>query len=244
MSNQTIQQEIEKVDKAIAAQESQRGLLSDEIIDAALTQLRQKRKALTAQLQDAPGTSYRAKVKGGGAIAQGAGSTAVGARGVNVGGNVGGSIVTGDKNTVVQGDQVQGDKVSGDKVGGDKISVGNISNSSNLAIGRDAQAHQGISGDALKAIFQTVHQKIQERDEDPNVDKAEIINEVKKIEVEATTEAKPNENKLERWIRNLANMAPDIVEVMVASMAGPVTGATAVLRNIIAKVKKEKNETN
>lgn len=54
--------------------------------------------------------AYRAHVEGGGAIAQGAGATAVGERGVNVGGSVGGSVITGDVNTS-----------GGDFVGRDKL---------------------------------------------------------------------------------------------------------------------------
>ena len=49
---------------------------------------------------------------------------------VNVGKMEGGHI----------GDVISGDKVGGDKVGGDKISVGNISGSSGVAIGRGASA--------------------------------------------------------------------------------------------------------
>jgi hypothetical protein len=42
-------------------------------------------------------------VSGGGAVAMGQGSTAVGARGVNVGGSVSGNIITGDNNQINQG---------------------------------------------------------------------------------------------------------------------------------------------
>ncbi|MCP4418820.1 MAG: hypothetical protein GY805_19565 [Chloroflexi bacterium] len=232
----SIQQELDKLEIAIAAQESLRGVLSAEQIEATLAQLLQKKKELTAQLAQAGGASYHADLKEGGVVAQGSGAVAVDARGVNVGGNVDGNIVTGNNNTVVGGDQVQGDKVAGDKVSGDKITVGNITDS-NVALGRNAQANQGVSGEELKALFQTVRQEIQNRPEDPNVDKAEIVDQVQKIEAETTTQEQPNKKKLERWISNLADMAPDIVDVMVSSMAGPVAGATAVLRNIIAKVK-------
>jgi hypothetical protein len=51
----------------------------------------------------------------------------------------GGTYVAGDQS--IQGDVVHGDKVGGDKVGGDKISVGNISGSSGVAIGRGASAN-------------------------------------------------------------------------------------------------------
>jgi len=48
----------------------------------------------------APSASYRAEVRGSGAVAQGPGAVAAGAGGVVIGGDVGGSIVTGDGNTV------------------------------------------------------------------------------------------------------------------------------------------------
>lgn len=48
-------------------------------------------------------TTYQANLTGSGAIAQGPGSTAVGERGVLVGGNVGGPIVTGSGNVIHTG---------------------------------------------------------------------------------------------------------------------------------------------
>lgn len=64
-------------------------------------------QALLAEYEEAArahaaarGTRYEASLKGSGAIAQGPGATAVGERGVHVGGDVGGSIVTGDRNVV------------------------------------------------------------------------------------------------------------------------------------------------
>lgn len=49
------------------------------------------------------GTTYTAVLRGSGAIAQGEDATAVGERGVNVGGSVGGSIVTGSGATIHNG---------------------------------------------------------------------------------------------------------------------------------------------
>lgn len=230
MSNQEIQQELAKIEKAIAAQEDLRGTLAEAQIEAALAPLRQKKAELMAGLSPEPGASYRAEVKGGRAVAQGPGAAAVGNRGVQVGGSVGGSIVTGDNNAFTQ--------VGGDQVGGDKITTGDISGST-VAMGREAQVRQGISGEELAAIFQTVYQKIEARPQDPDVDQEEIVAQVQQIEAETAVPGQPNESKLERWLRNLARMAPDIVDVMAASLAGPVAGAAAVLRKIIARVKSE-----
>lgn len=51
----------------------------------------------------AGGSSYQAHLEGSGAIAQGEGATAVGERGVNIGGNVGGPIITGSGNVINTG---------------------------------------------------------------------------------------------------------------------------------------------
>jgi hypothetical protein len=75
--------------------------------------------ALLGQYETAT-VSYQATLTGSGAIAQGPGATALGERAVQVGGNVGGSIVTGDQ-----------------------ITTGDISGSG-IAIGRGAQA--SVSG--------------------------------------------------------------------------------------------------
>lgn len=227
MSDQSIQQQLAQINQAIAAQEALRGTMSAEQIEEAVAQLRKKKAELEAALPDTPGTSYQAEVEGGGAIAQGPGSTAVGQRGVNVGGSVSGNVVTGDSNTVSQ--------VGGDQVQGDQITAGDISDSS-VAMGRGAQAQQGISGAELDAIFRPVYQKIEARPADPDVDKEEIVETVQKIEQE-TAAPQPNETKLARWMRTLADMAPDIVDVMAASLGGPVSGATAVLKKVIDRAR-------
>jgi len=56
----------------------------------------------------APPVSYRAEVRGSGAVAQGPGAVAAGAGGVAVGGDVGGSIVTGNDNTVMSSSGSEG----------------------------------------------------------------------------------------------------------------------------------------
>ena len=59
---------------------------------------------------------------------------------------------------------VKGDEVHGDKVGGDKISVGDISGSSGVAIGRGAQVSvsHGLSGDEIGRIFAPLFQALRD----------------------------------------------------------------------------------
>ena len=88
-------------------------------------------------------------------------------------------------------------------------------------------------------LFELLEEKIKARPEDPNVDKREIRDQVNQIKAEAAKGETANPNKLERWVQNLARMAPDIVDVMAASLGGPLSGFTAVIQKIAARVKAE-----
>jgi hypothetical protein len=94
----------------------------------------------------------------------------------------------------------------------------------------------------FERLFELLEEKIRARPEDPNVDKGEIREQVSQIKAETVKGEKANPKKLERWIRNLAGMAPDIVDVMLASLGGPLSGLTAVIRGIAARVKAESQE--
>jgi hypothetical protein len=88
-------------------------------------------------------------------------------------------------------------------------------------------------------LFELLEERINARPEDPNADKQEIQEQVNQIKVEAAKREQANPKKLERWIKNLAGMAPDIVDVMAASLGGPLSGLTAVIQKTAARVKAE-----
>jgi hypothetical protein len=103
-----------------------------------------------------------------------------------------------------------------------------------------AQSSVHQTGDAnFEKLFQLLEEQIRARPEDPNVDKQEIEEQVKQIKAEAAQGEKANLSKLERWIQNVSRMAPDIVDVMAASLGGPVSGITTVIQKIAARVKVE-----
>ena len=91
----------------------------------------------------------------------------------------------------------------------------------------------------FEMLFDLLEAKINARPEDPNVDKQEIRDQVNQIKAEAAQGEQANANKLERWIQNLFRMAPDIVDVIAASLGGPVSGVTTVIQKIAARVKAE-----
>lgn len=133
------------------------------------------------------------------------------------------------------------EEVHGDRIDGDKISVGNISGSQGVAIGRGAQAQiqSGISAKELAELFSPIYQMIESRPPNPLVEKEEITDQVKRIENEVTTGEKAEPAKVERWLRNLAAMAPDILAVTVAALTSPLAGISMTLQKIAQKVKEE-----
>jgi len=151
----------------------------------------------------------------------------------------GGDFIGRDK--VVHGDEVHGDKVMGDKIGGDKITVGDISGSTGIAIGRGARAtvSQGLGGDEIARLFEAVYRRIEARPEDPNVDKEELTDTVQKIQQEVAKGEGANPNKVERWLRTLASMASDIFDVTVACLTSPVAGIATVIRKVAEKAEEE-----
>ena len=152
----------------------------------------------------------------------------------------GGAYVDGD--VQAGGDFVGRDKVvQGDDVGGDKITVGDISGSDGIAIGRGAQATvtKGVSGEELAQLFGNIYQKIEARPEDPDVDKDELVGTVQKIEKEAEKGEKANSKKVERWLKFLAEMAPDILEVTAAALANPVAGVATAIGKIAKRAQAE-----
>ena len=137
-----------------------------------------------------------------------------------------------------RGDQ---EEVPGDRVGGDKISVGNISGSHGVAIGRGARVkiQSGADAKELAELFSAIYQTIESRPPDPLVEKEEIVDQVKRIENEVAAGEKAEPAKVERWLRNLATMAPDILDVTVAAITGPAAGIYMAIRKIAQKVKEE-----
>ena len=89
----------------------------------------------------------------------------------------------------------------------------------------------------LENLFKSLHKKVKTRPQDPKLDKAQLEEQVKKIETETAKGEAADKTKLEGWVRKLAKMAPDIVDVMAASLGGPVAGFTAVFKKIVDRAK-------
>lgn len=125
---------------------------------------------------------------------------------------------------------------------GDQITIGTISGSTNFAVGSRSTVkvdrREGPSSKKDSRPFQTIYRQIELRPTDKNVDKTELTQTVQKIEVEAAKGLQANPNKIERWLRRLARMSPDILEATVACLS-TLAEATPEIRQVAEKVKAE-----
>ena len=142
---------------------------------------------------------------------------------------------------ITHGDVVHGDKVAGDKVDGDKVVFGSISGSASVAAGRGAQATATVNSSAseIAKLFANIYYQIEARPEDPDVDEEEISETVQKIQEEIGKGEQANPNKVERWLKALALMAPDILDVTIAALTSPAKGIATVVRKVAEKARDE-----
>ena len=128
------------------------------------------------------------------------------------------------------------------------VKVGNISDTSgnvNIA-GGDITTHQtttGLSAAELKQLFDGLYTAIETRAETSSANKEDLKAEVKEIQSTVTEAAqkneKVNEGFLSRRFRNIARMAPDMLDVVVATLGNPLPGLGAAVKKIAEKAREE-----
>ena len=128
------------------------------------------------------------------------------------------------------------------------IKVGNISDINgevNIA-GRDIHKHQittGLSAAEIKELFDQLYTAIEIHPEIPLKDKAGLKAEVEEIQSAVTEAAQKNEKMdegfLSRRFRNIARMAPDVLDVVVATLGNPLAGLGVAVKKIAEKAKEE-----
>ena len=149
-------------------------------------------------------------------------------------------VAIGDHSQVVQGDQVQGDKAGRDIVHGDRISARDISGTAGLGRGAQVHVQQGISADEVAQLFARIYREIEARPAPPDVEKEEITEAVQQIEQEVAQGEQAKPKKVERWLRFLVEMAPDIGDIVIKTLTNPLAGIVEVVRKVAARVQAER----
>lgn len=138
---------------------------------------------------------------------------------------------------IVQGDYVAGDKTGGDKVGGDKITVGNITNSTGVAIGRGASAQVNINTPQNRDEFaqqlaelKTLLERAIAAKEVPAEDGETALADLQDVEAEAAKE-QPRTSRIKRRLEDVGEV------VNAAGKAGSaILKATPILAGLIKAI--------
>jgi hypothetical protein len=142
----------------------------------------------------------------------------------NAGGNIsiGGSVAGRDMNT---------------KVGGNVISGDNVVISGGKYVGGDDNSVTGWSAQDVENFFAKLSQKIDAKPELAPADKADLKAEVQDLQAEVAKGEEANESFLERRLRNIKRMAPDILDTIATTLASPQAGLAMVIRKVMIKAK-------
>lgn len=128
------------------------------------------------------------------------------------------------------------------------VRVGNISDISGNAniAGGNITTHQtttGLSVAEIRKLFDGLYAEIDKRANTSVADKEDIKAEVKEIQSKVTEAAQKNEkideSFLSRRFRNIARMAPDVLDVVVATLGNPLVGLGVAVKKIAEKAKEE-----
>ena len=130
------------------------------------------------------------------------------------------------------------------------IKVGNISGISgnvNIAGGNITTHHtlNGLSPADIKQLFDGLYTSIDTHPKVSPAVKEDLKAEVKGLQTTVTEAAKKNErideSFLSRRFRNIARMAPDVLDVVAASLGNPLAGLGVAVKKIADRAKGETN---
>ncbi|HLO28592.1 MAG TPA: hypothetical protein VK249_05635 [Anaerolineales bacterium] len=123
--------------------------------------------------------------------------------------------------------------------------ISGISGSVNVAGGNITTHHTvtGLSAAEIKQLFDGLYSRIEARPDTPTAAKEDLKAEVEEIQSTVTEAAQKNEKVdesfLSRRFRNIARMAPDVLDVVVATLANPLAGLGVAVKKIADKAKEE-----
>src|SRR6266498_3149587 len=132
------------------------------------------------------------------------------------------------------------------------VRVGNISDISgnvNVAGGNITTHHTvtGLSAAEIKQLFDGLYTVIESNKKVSPTKKEDLKAEVKEIQSIVTAAAQKNEKVdesfLSRRFRNIARMAPDVLDVVVATLGNPLAGLGVAVKKIAEKAKEETKHT-
>ena len=116
--------------------------------------------------------------------------------------------------------------------------IGNITASGHARLSvSQKKVTQPAPSPELTNLFSQIYQELKSRPVNPAINKTIIRQQVKLIENETSKGEKADQSKLGHLFEFLEQIAPDIVDVFIASLGGPVSGFSVVLKKIAERAK-------
>ncbi len=151
---------------------------------------------------------------------------------------IGGDAVAGDKVTNISGDQVSGNKTAVNTGGGAYVG-GNVNVSGGgKFVGRDDNS-TGLSAKEVAQLFDSIYQKIDAKPDLKPSDKEDLKADVQDVQAEVAKGEEADESFLERRLRSIKRMAPDILETIATTLADPKAGLALVIRKVMTKAQAD-----
>lgn len=155
---------------------------------------------------------------------------------VGEGGVVAGTVTGGSGTLTVGGQHYHGDRVDtgggaffgsvragGNVIGGDQVGGDQITVSGDAYLGQSP----GTGRPEGAATFQEVLDRIARRPPDPNIDAEEIRETVDRVREEVARGEAANAVKVERWLKQLVDLTPDVAALALRWLVNPATEAEA-----------------
>jgi hypothetical protein len=103
----------------------------------------------------------------------------------------------------------------------------------------DVHQSHGPQASDVKELFSPIYQLIDQKKTLPVEDQADLKVMVEEIEAEAVKGEDADETLIGRHLRNIARMAPDILDVTLKTIANPVLGLATIAQKIASKASAE-----
>jgi hypothetical protein len=128
----------------------------------------------------------------------------------------------------------------GDTVGRDRnIRAGDRS----VVIGGNVSGSTIVTGDGNRiktsSKFIAIYRQIDERIDLPSADKSDLKSELQTFEDEDKKGPEANQGFLAQRLRNIKRIAPDILDVVIATIGNPVAGFGVIAKKVAEKMKAE-----
>lgn len=116
---------------------------------------------------------------------------------------------------------------------------GGVNTGGGKFVGRDDHSKTGLSAEEIQLLFRDIYSAVEQKPNISSDEKADIKTELDEVKQELAKGDKVDETFLQRRLRNIGRIAPDILEVTLATMANPVAGFGLVAKKIADKMKEQ-----